>query len=285
MVTRRTASLADEHTRFAGSFDYFTYESDDFSPRWTRRRGYRFLPEHRRQLSVHLAAHKVIYTAGGLRVYDTAVAPVGVSRWGAVERKGVPVNNIWGLCNTSDLLVTRAYDRSTGLWRPDRRLFEESAEQAYPFVVKRFSDPRRNVEGTPPPSYAEFLEGRRHMVRALLCGGLAGHVVDGMTAGYSAIEAIDWYFHPRDKSSHLGDISDALDLSRLLPDGEFEAAAILTEEALRHPVVRELVMTVAGNLEMPDDIPQPRVDMGMIPFARTGAWPPAPNPVVPPTVE
>ncbi len=293
MVSKRTDNQPQQREpdktligyRFLGSVETFVYSDERFRPTWEPPKGYRLKAEHRRQLCVHLAAHAAVSKMGRAWVYMLAVPPVGVRSWTISERKCNSLGKIWGVCSTSDLYChDLEWDRDRQMYVADRESLECGLEQHYEVYLHNHLNPRPDRRVYDPfsggaPTLDEFLAGHRRVVRAQVCGYLAGHIADGITAGMTADEALSLY--DRRDTQYVGesDIVVAQGLAGLLPSGEYENAVQVTEEVLRRPDVWQSVIQVAEELEKFGLIEgdECEADLGELLPEDTGDWPPAPD--------
>lgn len=240
--------------RFGGSIDVFTYEDDRLRPTWKFKRGYRFTAEHRRQLCVHLAAHAAVSGIGGAWVYMLAVAQAGVRSWTIRERKSADPGGMFGICCTSDIYSKfLTWDDHQQKYEADRDAWERELEREHAANTRLDASRNNRAVGSSPEidvvPLPELIRLRRRVVRAQVCGYLAGHIADGITAGMTATEALRLY--DRRKDQYVGNASDivtAEGLAGLLPPGEYEHAIRVTEEVLRRPEVWDSVNQVAEAL-------------------------------------
>lgn len=242
--------------RFLGSVDGFTYADDKLRPTWRRKRGYRLPEEHRRQLCVHLAAHAAVSNMGGAFIHMLAVAPAGVRSWTISERKTRDMGKIWGICSTSDFYCGHLYwDQDRQMYDADRKGWE--SELAYQHeCLTRMDDSNPLAAAMIAEHVASgtlakerYVVDYRRVVRAQVCGYLAGHIADGITAGMAAKDALLLY--DRRDTQYVGSVSDiviAEGLAGLLPRGEYENAVRVTEELLRRPEVWESVNRLGDEL-------------------------------------
>jgi hypothetical protein len=272
--------------RFLGTVDEFAYTNDKLRPTWQRRRGYRLTAEHRHQLCVHLAAHAAISNLGGAFVYMLAVAPAGVRSWTISERKAREIGKMWGICSTSDFYCRHLQ------WNEDRQMYDADRsgwESELEYLHDQLTRPD-NSNPLAAEMIAEYVASgtltkerciadHRRVVRAQMCGYLAGHIADGITAGLSADEALRLY--DRRDTQYVGGVSDiviAEGLAGLLPPGEYENAVRNTEEVLRQPDVWKSVKRIAEELAKfglleGDDC---EADIGKLLPKGPPNWPPAP---------
>lgn len=284
-VQHRQTLVPPSEYRFLGSTDNFDYSDDRLCPTWRPRRGYRLTAEHRRQLCVHLAAHAAVNSMGGARVCMLAVAPAGVRSWTTSERKTRSLGKIWGLCSVSDYYCSHIE------WIPDRQRYVANREgweweirRQYESLLRDHSNSESGITVWDPfangaPSAEEFMASHRRVVRAQVCGYLAGHIADGITAGMEATEALRLYDRRDTENVGPSDIAIAQGLADLLPPGEYEHAVRLTEEVLRRPEVWAAVQQVASELEqlgLIEGDPCEGDALGLLPSPEKG-WPAAPG--------
>ena len=270
-----------------GTIDTFVYEGKDFRHTWEPKKNYRLTVEHRRQLCVHLAAHAAVSSMGDLHVYMLAVAPEGVRSWSMGDRKSNPGEAMWGRCSTSDIrVVGLPCDGTPNTLVSDRHEWERYCDvryQGYLEFIKQMKE--RGPETSPKRSRDEYFEYCRHEVRACMCGYLAGHIADGISAGMEATEILPPYDRAETQHQYVGDsdISIAMFLADLLALGkdEYDHAARVTDEALRRPEVWAVVQRLASELErlgLIEDGPGEDDALALLPPPEKG-WPPAPDQV------
>lgn len=232
--------------RFFGSAERFIYCDERFRPTWEPHEDYLLTPEHRRQLCVHLAAHAVVGSIGGLQVHMLAIPRAGVRSWTMSERKTLLLGKIWGLCSVSDFCCNDLE------WDADRQMYvaDRAGWEAFVGSLHEHATTRRRMSTKPLPTKDEFLAHRRREVRAQACVCLAGHIADGITAGMAADEALRLYDRRDTQDVGASDIVLSQALCGLLPEGEYENVIRLTEQALRRPEVWESVHRVAAELDM-----------------------------------
>lgn len=271
--------------RFPGSVDNFVYTDDRLRPTWSPRRGYRLTAEHRHQFCVHLAAHAAVNSKGGAWVYMLAVAPVGVRSWTIGDRKVQSLGEIWGLCSVSDYYCNHIeWATDSERYVANREHWEWEIRHEYENYLHRHLNPEPGIKVWDPfangaPSAEEFMAARRRVVRAQVCGYLAGHIADGITAGMEAVEALRLYDRRDTENVGPSDIAIAQGLADLLPPGEYEHAVRLTEEALRRPEVWAAVQQAASELEqlgLIEGDPCEGHAQDHLPEREKG-WPPAPS--------
>lgn len=288
-IQHRQDLLSPSEYRFLGSSDKFIYTDDRLRPTWDPPRGYCLTPEHRHQLCIHLAAHAAVNSLGGVLVHMVAVAPKGASSWTITERKSQSLGAIWGLCSVSDFYCSHIE------WTPDSQRYvanrdgwEREIRRQYENLLRDHLNPEPGDNVIDPfsdgaPSVDEVMAARRRIVRAHACGYLAGHIVDGITAGMAADEALRLYDRRDTEQVEMSDIAVAQGLCDLLPPGEYDNAVTLTEQALRRPDVWEAVQQVASELEqlgLLEDGPGEDDALALLPSQEKG-WPPAPDQVDP----
>jgi hypothetical protein len=288
-VQHRQNLLHFSEYRFLGSTDNFVYTDDRLRPTWRSQRDYHLAAEHRRQLCVHLAAHAAVFSLGEARVYMLAVAPAGVHSWTTSERKSQSLGKIWGLCSVSDYYCRHIE------WAPDsqryianREFWELKIRREHESLLHWHLNPEPGVRVWDPfengvLSLEKFMDAHRRIVRAQVCGYLAGHIADGITAGMGADESLRLYDRRDTQRVEMSDIAIAQGLADLLPPGEYEHAVCLTEDALRRPEVWAAVKQVASQLEQLGVIENgPCEDdaLALLPSPGRG-WPPAPDRVDP----
>ena len=297
MTTKRTTNQTQRHGlykpefgfRFLGSYETFVYSDNRLRPTWEPPHRYRLKTEHRRQLCVHLAAHAAVSEMGGAWVYMLAVPPVGVRSWTISERKCNSLGKIWGVCSTSDFFCDHMqWDDDSQCFVADRQAWESHLSQTHENFMRVHLDPRPDNSVDDPfsggaPTLEEFLACHRRVVRGQVCGYLAGHIADGITAGMNAEEALRLY--DRRDTQYVGfhgDIVIAQGLADLLPPGEYENAVQATEEVLRRPDIWKSVTKLAeelgkfGLLEGADC----EADLHELLPETISNWPPAPGQAV-----
>lgn len=266
--------------RFFGSVESFVYSAPRLRPTWEPEADYRLTAEHRHQLCVHLAAHAAINSLGGSHVFMLAVPAAGVRSWTISERKVPILGKHWGICSVSDLYCARLeWDKTHQRFLADPDGWQQDITRKYEFLAAPCAENVVGGYGDSPPTMNEVIAARRRMVRAQVCGYLAGHIADGITAGMSAQDALTLY--DRRDSQYVGasDIVIAQGLAGLLPPGEYENAVRITEEALRRAEVWDAVTQVAAGLEefglVEND--ECEVDIESLLSTPDDHWPPAPG--------
>jgi hypothetical protein len=268
--------------RFFGSVESFVYSNPRLRPSWEPEADYRLTEEHRHQLCLHLAAHAAISSLGCSRVFMLAVPRAGVRSWTIGERKNANLGQHWGICSVSDFYCSRLqWDRTNQRFLADRDGWEQDIAREYEYLTAP-RDRKENIDNVYPngaPTLDRVRAERRRMVRSHVCGYLAGHIVDGITAGMTAEDALNLY--DRRDSQYVGasDIVVAQGLAGLLPTGEYENAVRITEDALRRTEVFDAVTQAANGLEefglVENDECEVNIE-SLLP-ASDYDWPPAPG--------
>jgi hypothetical protein len=229
----------------------------------------RLTKERRREVCIHEAAHAVIHALGGSYVYLLAVAPEDATEWQVHDRRGGLCTGLWGLCSTSDFSTwcIRWNEAEFG-YEVDRRAYA-----AYLRDLERQLNELYRSEGRPP---ARLAAEQRRIVRAHICGSMAGPAADAIAAGEDVEDALDYW--NADLSDPDEDLCNAEAMARLLPyRNEYDHAVRVTEEALRRPAIWASVLNLADELErvghMEDVHP-------WLPDADRH-WPPSPRRAVP----
>jgi len=197
--------------------------------------------EHRRAICFREAARAIIHALGGAHVYRLAVAPAGSTSWRYQTRKGRQEVDLLGICEASDEPSVTSHvqwDDEAEQFVGDREGFERLVELARGVVVK----------GQPPKSPSENLEVWRRLVRAHVCSRLAGAIAASvyMQRAFETEAQVDAEFEH--------DLAVADGMSQLLPSGEFEHLARVTEETLCTPSVWARVTALAEELERVGDM-------------------------------
>jgi hypothetical protein len=277
-----SSEKTDFGQRFFGSTDTFIYCDERFRPSWEPSQDYRLTAEHRHQLCVHLAAHAAISSLGGAFVYMLAVPGVGVHSWTIDERKSDVTEQIWARCSTSDFYCNYIeWDSDGQIYTANRAQWEKNLEQDYESRTSP-RDPQQTVVGTfskDDVSIDTFISEQRRQVRTHVCGYLAGHIADGITAGMSAAEALKLYDRRDTQRVGKSDIVVARGLAALLPPGEYENAIRVTEEALRRSEIWHAVIRVAEQLEQLGLIESDECEIDLDEWLPLDVedWPPAPG--------
>jgi hypothetical protein len=194
--------------------------------------------ERRREVCVHEAAHAVVHAMGGSLVYRVAVAPEGSTAWTIQCRKGEPLADLLGVCETSDAPCGfyLRWGKEDGDYVADRA---------------RFSSMLRDVDRQMREHHAGRQAGRfaaeqRRQLRAHICGCMAGPAADAILAGLDVEAALDCWGVELEEGE---DLTKAMGMARLLPfRNEYDHAARVTEEALRCPDVWGRVIRLADEL-------------------------------------
>jgi hypothetical protein len=228
---------------------------------------YRLTRKRRREVCVHEAAHAVIHALGGSFVYLVAVAPNDATSWEVHDRKGVLNTGLWGLCSISDFCTWYIQ------WN------EEHCE--YAVDRKGYAKYLRDMERQVNDFHASEGRGRtriaaeqRRIVRAHICGAMAGPAADAIHQGQDVADALEWWsvdFCERDEDLCVADA-----MARLLPfRNEYDHAVQVTEAALRRPDIWTKVQALADELERAGSLENEQIDP-FLPEADSH-WPPSPR--------
>lgn len=209
----------------------------------------------RRIVCVHEAAHAVIYALGGATIYRVAVAPEGSESWSYQARKGPLSQDIWGICETSDLGPAVGmwckWDEPNGGYLADRNGFNALIARAQAAGMRHAA------------------AAQRRELRAHVCGMLAGPIGECiLTKADFDIWALEECFCY--ERNH--DITLAVGLSRLLPwRNELFHLIDVTEAALRTPAIWARVLALADELERAGALD----DVGQFLPDQAKTWPPS----------
>ncbi len=226
-------------------------------------RKYRLTRKHRRIICVHEAGHAVVHSLGDSYVYRLAVAPVGDDgTWVTESRKGGTLSDLWGNCSTSDPSLGHGVLEWQTLqceWKINRKAYVAQLRAQ----ARRLSSAQQRI----------FLAEQRRMMRAQVCGRVAGPIAERIFTNQST----DWWnldYEWEGERPKGEDISVARALAALLPyRKEYQHACQITAAALRRPEIWQCVLKLAGELERIGDIEE--VD-SLLPPAERG-WPPSPR--------
>jgi hypothetical protein len=224
----------------------------------------RLTRERRREVCIHEAAHAVIHSLGGAFVYLLAVAPEDATSWEVHDRKGGLNTGLWGICSTSDFFTPFIRWDDEHEYRVDGRAYG-----VYLRDMERQINDLRRAEGKRP---AKIAAEQRRIVRAHICGSMAGPVADAITRGDDVEDALDWW--GVDTSDRHDDLCHAEAMARLLPfRNEYGHAVRVTEQALRRPDIWAAVMRLADELDRVGRMED--LDPWLPPAEKN--WPPSPR--------
>jgi hypothetical protein len=202
----------------------------------------RLTKERRREVCIHEAAHAVIHALGGSFVYLLAVAPEDATEWQVRDRKGGLCTDLWGICSTSDFStwLCMQWNETECTYEVDRRSYATYL-RSMEHQVNEF----HRSEGRPP---ARLAAEQRRIVRAHICGSMAGPAAEAIAKGQDVQSELDYW--NADLSDPNEDLCHAEAMARLLPyRNEYEHAARVTEQALRSPDIWAAVLRLADELE------------------------------------
>lgn len=202
----------------------------------------RLTKERRREVCIHEAAHAVIDALGGSYVYFLAVAPEGATEWQVRGRKGELCTGLWGICCSSDFSTwCMQWNENEFAYEVDRRAYAKHLRD----LEQQINEMRRGEGLLPKKGIAAE---QRRIVRAHICGSMAGPAADAIVKGEGVEDALDYW--TADLSDPNDDLCHAEAMARLLPyRGEYDHAVRVTSEALRRPDIWGAVLRLADELE------------------------------------
>jgi hypothetical protein len=180
-------------------------------------------PETRSIVCIHEAAHAIVNSMSGFKVYTLAVAPAGSKSWTYIGRKSGMVEDVWGMCSASDPVVGILLKVTAGLAPIEKRKYVE--------------DTFRKVG-------SGMLSEVRKETAAHICGLLAGVAAEELLDAQT-----EDVYEPTEIPGH--DIDKALDLTSILPGFLASHAALyeLTVKTLNSPEIWGQLMGLADALE------------------------------------